>query len=142
MIYMLEFIKADGSISDGGYVAEGGQIQEVFALEPDERIVRVEADQSETLYGLRIHTSKGRESPWYGSHNGVPQEFAGSAEDPIVGFQRGAEGVCPKLVTMQRLRGSMLDPTAPQILKVLNFNRLRRMFPYPHVSLHDRYPRP
>lgn len=110
MIHMLEFIMADGTIKNGGHVSEGGQIQTPFALEPGEHIVRVEAFQDESLYGLRIHTSKGRESGWYGSHNGVPQEFAGSVEDPIVGFERGAAGVCPKIVRMQRLGGSASVP--------------------------------
>jgi hypothetical protein len=118
MVYMLEFTMMDGSIKNGGYSSKASQPEAVFDIEPNDHIVRVEVNQGDSMYGLRIHTNKGRESGWYGLHTEVPQVFLASAEDPIVGFERGTEAVCPKLVRMQRLGGSMLEQSAPSTFEV------------------------
>ena len=102
---LLEFVMADGAVRNGGHHSETGQPQPTFDLEPDEHIVRLETKQQDAnLFGLRIHTSKGRESPWYGGQDGATEEFSGSAEDPIVGFERRGDGCCPRIIGIQRLR--------------------------------------
>ena len=95
---------ADGSIKNGGFFSNVGAEQPVFDLEPDEHIVRLETKQGPNLSGLRIHTSKGRESLWYGGSNGESEDFLGSADDPIVGFARAAEAYFPKIIKIQRLQ--------------------------------------
>ena len=104
LVDLVQLVKEDGSTNDGGYSSDGGQLQPAFVLEPGERLVRIEAAQSEALHGLRLVTSTGRESPWYGnSARGTVQVFEGSAENPIVGIERGAGGICPRIVRVIRL---------------------------------------
>jgi hypothetical protein len=108
LLDLLEFVMADGTIENGGHYTDGGMQRPWFDLGPDEHIVRIEARQrAESLVGLRIHTSKGRESEWYGGIDGDAEEFVGSAEDPIVGFGREAGRFCPRLTRVQRLRESV-----------------------------------
>ena len=88
---LIQLVMADGSIEDGRYSSNGGEPQPPFVLKPGERLVRVEAAQSEALHGLRLVTSTGRESQWYGNPaGGSVQVFEGSAENPIVGIRRSA----------------------------------------------------
>ena len=104
LIDLLEFAMADGSVVNGGYSATGGKAQPPFDLEADEGIVRIEAGQGAALEGLRVRTSKGRESPWYGKQFGAAvKAFVGDAENPIVGFDRGMAGACPAIVGVRLL---------------------------------------
>ena len=113
LIDSLEFVMADGAVRNGGYASPGGQPQPTFDLEPDEHVVRLETKQEgANLVGLRIHTSKGRESQWYGGQDGTAEEFSGSAEDPIVGFERAADGFCTKIVRVRRLQDA--ESAAPK----------------------------
>ena len=105
LIDLLEFVMADGSVKNGGFSTQGGQEQPPFDLGPDEHIVRLEVKQGIYLDGLRIHTSKGRESQWYGGGGGEETEYVGSVENPIVGFERSNEAVCPKISRIERLEG-------------------------------------
>ena len=116
LVDLLEFVMADGAVRNGGYPAETGQLQPTFTLDPDEHIIKLETKQQDaTLVGLRIHTSKGRESQWFGGQDGATEEFSGSAEDPIVGFERRGDGFCPRIVSIQRLRDtSHTESTEPK----------------------------
>ena len=103
---MLEFIMADGAVHYGGFKSDSGQQQPSFILEPDEHLVKIVARQGDFLSGLQFHTSKGRESIWYGGPGGTVEEFTGSSEDPIVSFERNEGGFCPKLKRVVRLQES------------------------------------
>ncbi len=104
LIDLLEFAMADGSVVNGGYAATGGRAQAPFDLGADEAIVRLEAGQGAALEGFRVRTSKGRESPWFGKQYGADvKAFAGDADNPIVGFERGMAGVCPPIVGVRLL---------------------------------------
>jgi hypothetical protein len=103
---------ADGTVKDGGYSSSGGSSASALKLDPDEHIVKIEAVQGDRLNGLRVFTSKGRESHWFGrlfdGRGGrIVELFSASAENPIIDFERdvrGAWGVtCPKIVKVQRL---------------------------------------
>ena len=109
LIDLLEFVMADGSVKNGGFSTQGGQEQPPFDLGPDEHIVRLEVKQGIYLDGLRIHTSKGRESQWYGGQEGATEEFSGSAEDPIVGFERRGDGCCTRIVGVRRFRARPVE---------------------------------
>ena len=104
LIDLLELAMADGSADNGGFASTGGKPADPFPLAPDEHLVRIEAMQDGALRGVRLHTSKGRESQWYGRQAGERVEFAGSAEDPIVGIERAETGDCPKIAAVTRLR--------------------------------------
>ena len=118
LVDLVQLITFDGSSNDGGYSSDGGQLQPAFVLEPGERLVRVEAAQSEALHGLRLVTSTGRESPWYGnSARGTVQVFEGSAENPIVGIERSAGRLCPRIARAVRLDGSAVEPKDVQVIK-------------------------
>ncbi len=95
---------ADGSVVNGGYASSGGRAQLPFDLAADETIVEIEAGQGKALEGLRLHTSKGRESPWYGKKVGAAVKvFSTDAGNPIVGFNRGMVGACPEIVGVRLL---------------------------------------
>ncbi len=65
---------------------------------------RLETGQGATLEGVRIRTSKGRESPWYGRQYGAAvKAFVAEEESPIVGFDRGMSGDCPPIVGVRLL---------------------------------------
>ena len=118
LVDLVQLITSDGFSNDGGYSSDGGQLQPAFVLEPGERLVRVEAAQSEALHGLRLVTSTGRESPWYGnSARGTVQVFEGSAENPIVGIERSAGRLCPRIARAVRLDGSAVEPKDVQVIK-------------------------
>ena len=96
-------------------IANGGKLQPAFNLEPTERLVRLEAAQSEVLHGLRLRTSTGRESPWYGNPNrGIVQVFEGSAENPIIGVECGPGNICTRIATAVRFDGSAVEPADDQ----------------------------
>jgi hypothetical protein len=109
LIDLLEFVMADGTIKDGGYRSDGGELQPAFDLEPDEHVVGIEAkmtSDSLRLAGLRIITSKGREAGWNSEMIVALREFSGSAQNPIVGFERGSTGFCPNIHGIQLLKQS------------------------------------
>ena len=112
MIAEMIFIMADGTSKNGGFVSNTVLEYPVFNLEPDEHIVRLETKQGPSLSGLRIHTSKGRESLWYGGSDGESEDFRGSTDDPIVGFARAAEANSQKIIMIQRLRDPMAGVSA------------------------------
>ena len=115
LVDLVQLITSDGFSNDGGYSSDGGQLQPAFVLEPGERLVRVEAAQSEALHGLRLVTSTGRESPWYGnSARGTVQVFEGSAENPIVGIERSPGSISPRIARAVRLDGSSVAPADVQ----------------------------
>ena len=110
LVDLLEFVMADGIVENGGHQVNTGRLQPTFTLEPDEHIIKLETKQQDAnLVGLRIHTSKGRESQWYGGQDGATEEFSGSAEDPIVGFERRGDGCCPRIVGVRRLRARPVE---------------------------------
>lgn len=101
VINLLQFVMADGTIKNGGYSNDVGQVQPSFDLGPDEHIVRIMTKQlAASLIGFKIITSKGRDSLWYGGDEWAFEEFVGSAENPIVGFERN-EG---RILKVQLLR--------------------------------------
>ena len=115
LVDLVQLVKEDGSTNDGGYSSDGGQLQPAFVLEPGERLVRVEAAQSEALHGLRLVTSTGRESPWYGNRNsGTIHVFEGSAENPIVGIERAVGSPCPSIVRVVLMEAPELQQVEPQ----------------------------
>jgi hypothetical protein len=105
LIDLVEFAMADGSVVNGGYTSAGGRAQPPFELAADETIVRIEAGQTrDALEGLRVRTSKGRESPWFGKQYGAEvKAFAAEADNPIVGFDRAMVGTCPPIVGVRLL---------------------------------------
>ena len=105
LIDLVEFVMADGSTDDGGYPSSGGKPQPPFALAAGETLVRLEARHRGGLIGVRLRTSAGRESPWYGrGDGGEVAVFEGSADDPIVGLRRSLMGgMCPNIIEAVRL---------------------------------------
>ena len=86
---LIQFVKADGTSDFGGYSSNGGKFQPSFVLGPEELLVRVEAVQDEVLHALRLATSTGRISQWYGNPTiQSVQIFEGTLDNPIVGLRR------------------------------------------------------
>jgi hypothetical protein len=110
---------ADGTVNDGGYSSNGGIASRSFNLDPDEHIVKIEAIQGDRLNGLRVFTSAGRESEWFGrlfdgQGGRIVEHFSASAENPIVGFERNVHGAwgitCPQIIRVQKLNDPPPNP--------------------------------
>ena len=102
LIDLIEFVYADGSVRSWGSLT-GGSADPPFDLAPDEHIVRLAVRHGDSLDGLAVHTSGGRESPWYGGRGGAPRDFAAAADDPIVALERAPGGFCPSIARVVRL---------------------------------------
>ena len=102
LIDWIQFVAADGSTQSWGSET-GGCEAPPFDLALDEHIVRVAAQQGDSLDGLRLHTTRGRESQWYGGRGGRPQEFAAPPGDPIVALERAPHDFCPRIARAVRL---------------------------------------
>ena len=103
---LVEFVMADGAVADGGHPSRGGSPGPALSLDPDEHIVRLEVGQGGSLDRLRVVTSKGREALWRGNFDQAgrsPESYVASAEDPIVAFERGGGGSCPRITRVLRL---------------------------------------
>ena len=120
----VEFVMADGTVKDAGYSSKGGIPSQPFKLDPDEHIVKIEAIQGDRLNGLRVFTSGGRKSEWFGrlfdgQGGRIVEVFAASPENPIVDVERNVLGSwgfsCPKIIRVQRLNDPPPDRT-PQRL--------------------------
>lgn len=115
----IEFVMADGNVKTGGYVPPGGNrappfgLDPVFVLDPEEHVIRIEMSQGEMLSAIKIFTSKGKETQWYGTkiQKGRLKVFAASAENPIVSFERDSGRVCPRITKVQLLDGTIQEPT-------------------------------
>ncbi len=118
LVDAVQFIMADGTVKDGGYVTSGGDsspsfgLDPVFTLSPDEHIKKIEVAQQDRLAGIRIVSTKGKVSQWYGTKRGERKTFIASTDNPIVGIEREAGGVCTRVLRALRLDGSALEPSA------------------------------
>ena len=102
LVDLIEFLSVDDSVRSWGS-RTGGSAQPPFDLDHDEHIVRIVAQEGASLDGLAFHTSKGRESQWYGKRGGHPTEYKASADDPIVGIEREGGTFCPRITRVVRL---------------------------------------
>ena len=120
LVDYVEFMMADGSLKNGGYIPAGGNqapsfgLDPVFILDPEENIVRIEVMQGDRLAGLKFYTSRGKESPWFGTKKGRRKVFPASAENPIVAIERDGGGISPRISKVQRLDGSVMEPKDPE----------------------------
>ncbi len=108
-IDLLEFVMADGAVGNGGHPSTGGTAAPALSLGPDEHIVQMEVSQGATLDRVTVVTSKGRKADWQGrlaSGGASPATYVTSAENPIVGFERGGGGPCPRVNRVLRLSDS------------------------------------
>ncbi len=115
---IVQFVMADGTVKSGGYATTGGDanpsfgLDPVFDLSPDEHILKIEVFQQDRLAGLRIVSTKGRVSPWYGTQRGERKTFVASANNPIVSIEREVGQISSRIVRAQRLDGSALEPSS------------------------------
>ena len=99
---------ADGSVKNGGFSWSWGQQEPVFDLDSDEHIIKVETKTyKDNLLGIQFQSSKGKVSKWYGNVDGDLQEFVGSADNPIVGFERSQTGLYPRWSRAQMLKDAV-----------------------------------
>ena len=108
-IDLLEFVMGDGTVANGGHPSSGGKAAPALSLDVDEHIVQMEVGQGSALDRVSLVTSKGRKADWRGASGGggaSPQTYVTSADDPIVGFERGGGGPCPVITGVMRLSDS------------------------------------
>ena len=111
LIDLLEFAMGDGSVANGGHPSSGGTAAPALTLDADEHIVQMEVGQMEggSLQRVSLVTSKGRKADFGGGRSGgaaSPQTYVTTADDPIVGFERGGGGPCPRVTRVVRLSDS------------------------------------
>jgi hypothetical protein len=102
LIDQIQFVMADKQIHTWG--SNGGESQPAFDLALDEHIVKIVAMQGDTLDGFCVHTSKGRESPWYGGRGGRRDNYEATADNPIIAIERASTGFCPRIASVRFLK--------------------------------------
>ncbi len=103
LIDQIEFAMADGQVHTWG--TSGGSSRSPFDLAPDEHIVKLVTMQGDSLDGLSLHTSKGRDSPWFGGRGGSRCTYEADADNPIVAIERERSGFCPRIRRVRLLNG-------------------------------------
>ena len=86
-----------------------------FSLEQKEHIIKLQIWQKQTLHGLVICINNDRQSRFYGSAEGLQQEFIGSVNNPITGIKVEMDGQSFRIIGVELLQLSGYIDSAEQV---------------------------
>jgi len=99
LVDQIEFVYRDGSVSthSNNRNEDGGSIQPPFQVDQGEKLVRIDAHQDQSLYGVQFFLDSGRSSPLFGGKGGRLVTFSASPAAGIVDIERKSPNFCPPI---------------------------------------------
>jgi hypothetical protein len=117
-VKFIEFVMEDGVKRAWGSDKSGREFNP-FILDHEEKIVKLEIWQNETLNGLVICTNR-KSSRLFGSAKGQSQEFAGTLDNPITCINVETGGSLLRITGVELLQLPGCDDSAEQVHALLS----------------------